>query len=407
MLYSGCFRGSLEWRNWQTHRTQNPATFTGHEGSTPSSSTIYRGQERGCRASVLGYFRKRMRVRLPLPVLISSTLLLAHVALARPKALFYLTDKPESIESFVAHANKIDIVVPTWYSVDAYGLVWGGPDPLVMEVARRQHVPVMPIVVNPSFNQEMFHNFLTNSGAEDHLVAALIAECKKNGYIGFQFDFENVFWTDRTLLTKLVERAATALHAAGLQLSIATVPNAPGYPGTGGFAHWIYENWRGAYDLQALAKFADLICLMTYDEHTRYTPPGPVAGYSWTLKNLNYALQFVPKEKLSLGIPVYGYRWFAGDPGKENRPSISAASIGSPEIQQIVATYHPHVEWDPEDRTSWFYFYRDSMREWVFYTDARTFEARLKLVADGELQGFCSWVLGEEDPLIWSVLPAH
>ena len=30
----------LEWRNWQTHGTQNPAPFTGHEGSTPSSSTI-------------------------------------------------------------------------------------------------------------------------------------------------------------------------------------------------------------------------------------------------------------------------------------------------------------------------------------------------------------------------------
>jgi bacillithiol biosynthesis cysteine-adding enzyme BshC len=28
-----------EWRNWQTHGTQNPAAFTGHEGSTPSSST--------------------------------------------------------------------------------------------------------------------------------------------------------------------------------------------------------------------------------------------------------------------------------------------------------------------------------------------------------------------------------
>jgi hypothetical protein len=31
----------LEWRNWQTHGTQNPATFTGHVGSTPTSSTIY------------------------------------------------------------------------------------------------------------------------------------------------------------------------------------------------------------------------------------------------------------------------------------------------------------------------------------------------------------------------------
>ena len=30
---------SLEWRNWQTHGTQNPAPFTGHVGSTPTSST--------------------------------------------------------------------------------------------------------------------------------------------------------------------------------------------------------------------------------------------------------------------------------------------------------------------------------------------------------------------------------
>ena len=33
-------KGSMEWRNWQTHGTQNPASFTGYEGSTPSSSTI-------------------------------------------------------------------------------------------------------------------------------------------------------------------------------------------------------------------------------------------------------------------------------------------------------------------------------------------------------------------------------
>src|SRR5215470_11847358 len=30
---------ALEWRNWQTHGTQNPAPFTGHVGSTPTSST--------------------------------------------------------------------------------------------------------------------------------------------------------------------------------------------------------------------------------------------------------------------------------------------------------------------------------------------------------------------------------
>ena len=43
---------------------------------------------------------------------------------------------------------------------------------------------------------------------------------------------------------------------------------------------------------------------MTYDQNTRWTMPGPVAGWQWTVENLDYALQFVPKEKLSLGIPA-------------------------------------------------------------------------------------------------------
>ena len=40
LLYSVCLCTlSLEWRNWQTHGTQNPAFFTEHVGSTPTSST--------------------------------------------------------------------------------------------------------------------------------------------------------------------------------------------------------------------------------------------------------------------------------------------------------------------------------------------------------------------------------
>ena len=109
----------------------------------------------------------------------------------------------------------------------------------------------------------------------------------------------------------MVAEAATLFHQNNLQLTIATVPNAPGAAGETNYSAWIYENWRGAYDLAALAKSVDLICLMTYDQHTRLTPPGPVAGWSWTVNNLDYALKFVPREKISLGIPLYGYHWFA------------------------------------------------------------------------------------------------
>jgi|SRR5581483_14033 len=329
----------------------------------------------------------------------------AIFAAAQPKSLFYMTENPNSVQSFLKHADKIDILVPAWYSTDGNGLVWGGPDPAVLKSAAEHHVPVMPIVA--LMNQADLHKLLTTQAAKSAFIDTLMSESKKNGYSGFQIDFENVNWTDKDLLSALVAETATALHRQHLQLTIATVPNAPGYPGYSKYSHWLYANWRGSFDLKALAQSADLICLMTYDQNTRWTMPGPVAGYPWTVDNVNYALQFVPKEKLSMGIPLYGYHWFAGDPGKEEKPNPSAEYVGKEQIDGYVASYHPHVEWDSTDRVSWFYFYRDDMRDWVFYTDKRGFEERLNLVRDKGLQGFCSWVLGTEDPEIWSLLPSH
>jgi len=326
---------------------------------------------------------------------------------AAPVALFYLTSSPDGIRSFLAHSSQIDLLVPTWYQVDENGLVTGAPDPTVLKRAQDEKLAVMPIVA--LFNKKDFHTLATNADAQARLNEAMIRESKLYGYTGFQFDLENVDWIDRDRLTDLVKASADALHKAGLQLSIATVPNAPGYPGAGGFAKWIYTDWRGAYDIAALAKYVDLVCLMTYDQHTRWTVPGPVAGWGWTVENLNYALKVVPKEKLSLGIPLYGYHWYTGAPSKDSagseKPNPTADYIGTPNALQLATAYDGKIQWDAEDHSTWFYFYRDQMREWIFFTDLRTFKDRYELVQQNGLQGFCSWVLGEEDPAIWTFLP--
>ena len=95
--------------------------------------------------------------------------------------------------------------------------------------------------------------------------------------------------------------------------------------------------------------------------------------------------------------------------------------MSTKQAKEILALYRPDTDdWqDPAfykarkvaanatDRVSWFYFYRDDMRDWVFYTDKRGFQERLNVVRDRGLEGFCSWVLGAEDPEIWSLLPSH
>ena len=346
------------------------------------------------------------RLLLPLAFLLASSACRA----AEPVALFYLTSGPDSIRSFLAHSKQVDLLVPTWYQVDENGLVTGAPDPTVLKRANDDKVPVMPILA--MFNKKGFHTLAGNQAAQALMNEAMIRECKLHGYTGFQFDFENIDWLDRDGLTAVVKTSAEALHKTGLQLTIATVPNAPGYPGQGGFAKWIYTDWRGAYDIAALARYVDLVCLMTYDQNTRWTMPGPVAGWGWTNENLEYALKTVPKEKLSLGIPVYGYHWYAGVPTKdpttgEEKPNPTADYIGTANALQLATAYNGKIQWDEADRSAYFWFYRDQMREWIFFTDLHTFKDRYELVQKNGLQGFCSWVLGEEDPEIWKFLPRH
>ena len=346
-----------------------------------------------------------------------TAMALAPAALAanHPVALFYLTSDPGGIRDFFDHASQIDLLVPTWYQVDENGLVTGEPEPAVLARAHSEKVPVEPIVA--LFNKKSLHLLATNPSAQQRMNDALVRECKLHGYLGFQFDLENVDYLDRDNLSGLVKTTADALHAAGLQLSIATVPNAPGYPGSTAFGKWIYTDWRGAYDLAALAKSVDLVCLMTYDQNTHWTTPGPVAGWDWTVENLQYALKVVPKEKLSLGIPVYGYHWFTGAPivappsvpggSPEEKPNPTADYIGYPDAMQLAQDWGGKVQWDADDRSAFFWFYRDQEREWVFFTDLRTFRERYELAEQNGLQGFCSWVLGQEDPEIWNYLPRH
>jgi spore germination protein YaaH len=331
-------------------------------------------------------------------------------AAEKPVALFYLGENPDSIRSYFAHSAKIGLLVPTWYEVNEDGLVSGGPNPMVLENAHKQKLPVMPLIA--LFNKDNFHKLATNNSAQELLNAAMIRECKLHGYTGFQFDFENIRWTDKDNLTALVKKSAEAMHKAGLQLTIATVPNAPGYvQGKGGFGKWIFTDWRGAYDIAEIGKYVDLVCLMTYDQQTRWTMPGPVAGWGWTVENLQYALKVVPREKLSLGIPLYGYHWFTGAPNEdkttgEEKPNPSADYINALDAVQLADAYNGgKIEWDTEDHSAYFYFYREQMREWVYYTDLHTFKDRYELMESNGLQGFCSWVLGAEDPEIWTYLP--
>lgn len=323
----------------------------------------------------------------------------------RPEALWYLTDREDGVQSFLAHVDRIDIVAPQTYRMDENGIVWGSVDPRVLAAARAHRIKVVPLVTNPGFDQPTLHKVLTTPEARLRAVRGITAVCRDNHYDGMQFDFENIHVTDRDAFTRFFRETADSLHAAGCSASAAVVPRASEAPGPTSYHEWMYENWRGAYDYKALADAADFLSLMTYDQHTRRTPPGPVAGLPWVQRCVELLLkEGVPPEKLSLGIPAYSNRWYPTW-DESGGARVGGQGMSWTAITGVLARFGAKPIWDDRQKVSWASWENDGINEFAYIEDANSFREKLALVPRYRLRGYSVWVLGMEDPAVWN-LPA-
>lgn len=321
--------------------------------------------------------------------------------------LFYYIDNETSFTSFKHNIEKISIVAPQAYSVDEDGIVWGAVDPRIVEIAAQHKVGVMPLIVNPGFDQMMLHRLLVNDRARRRAIASMVELCERNKFLGIQFDFENLHINDKDAFTQFYRETAEALHQKGYQLSAAVVHRPDEFAGPTGYFKWLFENWRAGYDLAELAKIGDFLSVMTYSQHTRRTTPGPNAGIPWVTQVIEYFLKFVPPEKLSLGIPLGSQHWYTAlDTARYFANARSwSSSLDYPSAMMLVERFKAKVEWNDEQKVSYVIFDNGGLFEYIYLEDARSFKAKIELMKKYKLRGFSAWVLGNEDAEIWKSLP--
>ncbi len=320
--------------------------------------------------------------------------------------LFYYLDDPASYNSLLAHIDQISIVALVAYSVDADGVVWGSVDPRVLKLAKDHQVGVMPLIHNPGFDQEMLSALLSNDEATGRVINSLVGECKRYGYLGIQFDFENLSINDRDDFSRFFAATAKALHKEKFLLTIAVVHRPQEFPGPTKYFKWLHANWRAGYDLKALALAGDFISVMTYSQHTRRTPPGPNAGIPWIKQNIDYFLEQVPAGKLSLGIPVTSLHWYTIQDEEQYHVNARSWNSSMPYTKALgIAERHDaEILWNEDQGVAYTHFENGGLFEYIFFENARSFERKLALVPKNRLRGFSVWVMGWEDPNIWELL---
>lgn len=319
------------------------------------------------------------------------------------EAVWYTRNSAATTASFATHASRISIVSPQVFAFDTMGAIHGALDPEVVRIARAEHVQIVPLIMNPGFDQALMHRVLTTPRPRANAIRSLAALCRDLQLDGIQFDVENVHVSDRDAFTAFVRESVDSIHRAGCTVSAAVVPRMSDDRGPTPYHQWMYDNWRGVYDYKALADTLDFLSYMTYAQHTGGSPPGPVGGYPWIQACLEFVLTLgVPPEKLSLGIPGYSDHWYPTY-NAESGSRMTGRDISYARGQELLTKFSVTPQWDTVQKSPFAMWENDGVFEHLWLEDERAFRAKLELVTTYKLRGYSVWLLGLEDERVWNL----
>jgi spore germination protein YaaH len=308
--------------------------------------------------------------------------------------VFYFREGPNARKSFFSHPGPIDVFAPQNYMVDNNGHLLGTVKPDLLAYARNNKIKVMPLLTNGAFNATTSKIFLDDTVKQDVLINNLVLEAKSFQYIGWQIDFEQMELSYRDVFSRFIERAYVVFQKNNLKLSVAVIAQISENPND--YPKNLWQRIIGVYDYARLASSTDFISIMSYDDPSSI---GPVTGYEWLNKVIDFSLTKIPKEKVSLGLAFYYWQWRDLD-GKRT-------GIGGVEgINNVISKYKVTYHYSTEEQAPYFHYWstRDGKGYTIWYENAKSISKKIALIKEHQLKGFSAWALGLELPSVYTVM---
>lgn len=230
-----------------------------------------------------------------------------------------------------------------------------------------------------NFSAQRAGSMLENTAARSALIENTVRTMQKLGFSGVDVDFEFLGRPLAQSYAAFLSELADAVHAAGGILMAAVAPKtSDDQPGV------LYEG----HDYAAIGRAADQVLLMTYEWGYTYGPPMAVAPLNAVERVVEYAVSRIEPGKLLLGFPNYAYDWTLPYEAGLTR----AVVIGNEAVPQLAFQTGSEIYFDEAAKTPWFsYTGMDGAVHEVWFEDARSSEAKFRLVSKYALRGLGYW----------------
>lgn len=256
---------------------------------------------------------------------------------------------------------------------------------------------VAPIMILTTINEDGTFNsvkagmMLKDEEVQDILIDNIIETMQEKGYVGIDIDIEYLSSEDKDNFTNFIRKLSEALHPLGYTITVALAAKA-----SEDEVGLLFEG----HDYKGLGQYADSLLLMTYEWGYAYSPPMPVSPIYRLRDVLDYAITQIDSDKLLIGIPNYGYDWTL--PFVEGRPAKSLNNVAAVDLARDMGAV---IEYDEDAQAPFFTYYDvDGDEHMVWFEDARSIEAKLRLIMEYNLKGASYWTIMSKFPQNWLVL---
>ncbi len=313
-------------------------------------------------------------------------------------------DFDRGYNSLNRHRTDFHSVSPVWYSLKADGSL-AADEKGVDKLAKLSGDNDIKIVASiASFSHDDMSSMLNSSANYSRFIGELTEIADAKVIDGIDLDFESTKLTDKTKFLNMVKDVSKILKDRKKIFSFTVIPK-----WGDNVAYQSLVETRQVQDWQILSQYADEIRIMTYDYTSQKSlVPGPVAPIGWMESVLKYALTKVPKEKLWLGIHLYGYEWV----NKKYVPTIDILSLDlSEQVQSNSYTYSTIKEIlsasytdtiynsDFEEGIATYNCLSDSFCT-LFYPNKQSVKARIELAKKYQIAGVAYWKLGGDSDIL-------
>ncbi|MBR5543059.1 MAG: LysM peptidoglycan-binding domain-containing protein [Oscillospiraceae bacterium] len=292
-----------------------------------------------------------------------------------------------------------DYLAPFTYGITPSGELVELDDGELLTIAREYGkgalMHLSTLTEEGNFDSALGAYVLNTPSVRESLIENVVTTVRERGYSGLDVDFEYLPESSAAPYADFIGELTRRLNAEGKPVIVALAPKTSAtQPGL------LYEG----HSYELLGEAANFVLLMTYEWGYSYGPPLAVAPIPNVRRVLDYAVSVIPREKIFLGIPNYGYDWTLPFVQGESR----AESISNVRAVEIAREAGVAIAYDETSQSPNFnYTAPDGRKHEVWFEDARSIDAKLALVREYGLFGAGYWNLMRPFPQNWLVLNAR